>query len=457
MDYTEVSDLNEGPVNRHILRLSLPTMIGMLLQAVYDLVDMVWIGFISPSAIAAATLFSTFFWMIEVLNEIVGTSSVALISQSHGAGDKERTVRMAEQTLVFKFVVAFLGMIVLGLSLRQLFGIFTSDAQVVKYGMDYGLIRVLFLPIFFSSYSVNTIFRCTGDAKTPMRLLIGSAILNMIADPFLMFKTIPGTAIPGLGLGMKGAAFATVGSISVAFIVGFVLLLRGKGPIRITFSHLFHLDWTVARRLFAIGLPSGFTLLFRNLSITLFLKMVALYGTDAIAVAGISFRLYSFGMMPGWGLTMGSGIVIGHSIGAKKPQRAKEAVRLTTIDCLLFISVLALPILIFPKTMLSLFMGGAQVPTEGVSLIRIIACAIFIGAGMSGMGAAFTGAGKNRPLLYASLVGQWGFLVPLSLLVTLWLSAPVFWLWMTLLIGDAAEMIVRWYLYRKTNWIESHV
>lgn len=76
---------------------------------------------------------------------------------------------------------------------------------------------------------------------------------------------------------------------------------------------------------------------------------------------------------------------------------------------------------------------------------------------MSGMGAAFTGAGKNRPLLYASLVGQWGFLVPLSLLVTLWLSAPVFWLWMTLLIGDAAEMIVRWYLYRKTNWIESHV
>lgn len=457
MKSPQTTHLTEGPVNRQILRLSLPTMVGMLLQSVYDLVDMVWIGFISPAAIAAATLFGTFFWLIEVLNEIVGTSSVALISQSHGAGDRERTTRIAEQTLTFKFILATIGAMVLGLTLRPLFQIFSNDPAVVSYGMDYGLIRVLFLPFFFSSYSVNTIFRCTGDAKTPMRLLVGSALLNMVADPIFMFDTIPGTSIPGLGLGMKGAALATVLSISVAFIVGFVLLLLGKGDVRIRIGNLFKLDRVISAKLFSIGLPSGLTLLLRNLSIVIFLRMVSMYGTEAIAVAGISFRVYTFGIMPGWGLTMGSGIIIGHSLGSKRIERALEAVRLTTIDCLLFVGVLALPVIVFPSFILSLFMGGAVVSPDGVLLMRIIGFTLFIGAGMSGIGAAFTGAGKNRPLLYASIFGQWGVLVPWALVVTIFLDVPILWLWLAILAGDGAEMLFRWYLYKRTDWTNHRV
>ena len=157
-------------------------MIGMLLQAVYDIVDMIWIGFISPSAIAATTLFGSFFWFIAVLNEIVGTSSISLLAQSYGSDNKERTSRIAAQTITFKFVLAIGGALLLSLSLKSLFTFFTTDSEVIKYGMEYGLIRVLFLPIFFSSYSINTIFRTTGDAKTPMKLLIITAIVNMIAD-----------------------------------------------------------------------------------------------------------------------------------------------------------------------------------------------------------------------------------------------------------------------------------
>ncbi len=453
----QVKHLTDGSVNRQILRLSIPTMVGMLLQAVYDVVDMMWIGFISPAAIAAATLFSTLFWLVEVLNEIVGTSSVALISQSYGAGDNARTKRISEQTLTFKFVVALVGALILGIWLRPLLNIFTSDPVVIEHGMNYGLIRVIFLPIFFSSYSVNTIFRCTGDAKTPMRLLVISALINMIADPFFMFETIPGTSIKGLGLGMQGAAIATVLSITIAFVVGFVLLLSGKGSIQLSLKQLFHLDFSISAKLFSIGLPSGITLLLRNLSIVIFLRMVAQFGTEAIAVAGISFRVYTFGMMPGWGLTMGSGIVIGHNLGAIEIERARQAVKLTTIDCLVFVGTIAVPIIFFPATILSVFMGGAVVPETGISLIRIIGFALFIGAAMSGMGAAFTGSGKNRPLLYASIFGQWGVLVPWSLIVALLFHAPIVWLWLALLAGDGAELIGRWYLYRKTNWTTHRV
>jgi putative MATE family efflux protein len=318
--------------------------------------------------------------------------------------------------------------------------------------LEYGVVRALFLPFFFSSYSVNTIFRCTGDAKTPMKLLILSSILNMVADPLLMFETIPGTDLRGLGWGMRGAAIATVGSITIAFGIGFAMLLFGKGSAHVRFSALFRLDRQIASKLFSIGLPSGANLLLRNLSITIFLRLVAIYGTQAIAVAGIGFRVYSFGMMPGWGLMMGSGIIIGHSLGSEHVDRAKRAVLLTTIDCMLFVGFLALPVFLFPANVLSMFMGGAEAGAMGISLMRIIGPALLIGAAMSGMGAAFTGAGKNHPLLAASIIGQWGVMVPFALVVVLVLDAPVVWLWIAILFGDAGELIARFVLFRRSSW-----
>ena len=429
----------------------------MLLQAVYDIVDMVWIGFISPSALAAATLFGTFFWLVEVMNEVVGTSSVSLISQSHGSGDKERTQLAAEQTLIFKFLLAIVGALILGIFLEDAFRLYTSDPEVIGFGMDYGMIRVVFIPIFFSSYSVNTIFRCTGDAKTPMKLLIGSAILNMILDPLLMFDVIPGTSISGLGWGMKGAAIATVSSISLAFLVGFILLLNGKAPVPIRFRNLFKLDKNIDRKLLTIGLPSGFNLLLRNLSTVIFLKLVAMYGTSAIAVVGVAIRVYSFGMMPGWGLMMGSGIIIGQNLGANKPQRALQTVRLSTLDCFLFVGVFAIIVMLFPAKILGAFMGGGVVPPEGVSLLFILGPSLLIGAAMSGIGAAFTGSGKNRPMLYASVLSQWALMVPYSLIVVLLLKLPIIWLWMAFIVGDGSELIFRWLLYRKSDWLSNRV
>ena len=450
-------DLTTGSVNAQILRLSFPTMIGMLLQAVYDLVDMLWIGYINPSAIAAATLFNTFFWMVEVLNEIVGTSSVSLISQSYGANDTKRTQKIVEQVLGFKFVLAVIGALVLGASLKTLFQIFTSDQSVIAYGMEYGLIRVCFLPFFFSSYSVNTIFRCTGDGRTPMKLMVGASLLNMVADPLLMFDTIPGTSLQGLWWGMRGAAIATVGSITIAFTIGMLLLVAGKASVRVNIGNLFRLDKEIARKLFSIGLPSGLNLLLRNLSIAMFLRLVALYGTQAIAVAGIVFRVYSFGMMPGWGLMMGSGIIIGQNLGAGKPDRALRAVRLSTLDCILFVGLLALPVMVFPGQILSIFMGGQPVGPEGLLIMRIIGPALLIGAAMSGMGAAFTGSGRNQPLLIASVVGQWGVMIPFALIATLVVRGPILWLWLAILFGDMGELVTRYVLYRKSNWLNHRV
>ncbi len=449
--------LIEGPINKHIWRLSFPTMAGMLLQAVYDLVDMLWIGFISPAAVAATTIFITLFWIVEVLNEIVGASSVSLISQSYGHGDLQRTQLAAEQTLLFKAVLATIGAVGMLLALEGAIKLFTDDPAVVTYAMQYGTIRLLFLPVFFSSYSVNTIFRCTGDAKTPMKLLIFSSVLNMIADPLLMFDVIPGTSLRGAGWGMRGAAIATVGSISVAFIIGFIMLLKGKAAVTLRLSHLIRLHKETDVKLFTIGLPLGFNLILRNIAGVITLKLIGLYGTTALAILGVVTRIYQFGMMPGWGIMTGSGIIIGQNLGAEKPHRALQTVRLTTINCLLFVGLFVLLTTIFPRQVLSLFLGGSEVPAEGVAFMLMIGPSMLIGAAGSGMGSAFTGSGDNKPMLYSSFISQYVFMVPYMLVVALVLKTAVVWLWFGYLLGDFSEVASRYFFYRRKTWLAKRV
>ncbi|MDY4609209.1 MAG: MATE family efflux transporter [Sphaerochaetaceae bacterium] len=450
-------DLSQGPVNKQILHLAMPTMYGMMFQAFYDIVDMIWIGFISPAAVASATIFITLFWIVEVLNEIVGTSSVSMISQYHGAQDFERTRLAAEQTIIFKIILATCGAIVMALLLEPAYRMYSDDPDVIGYGLEYGFIRIAFIPVFFSSYSVNTIFRCTGDAKTPMRLLTGAAIVNIVLDPLLMFDVIPGTSIPGMGWGMAGAAIATVTAMTFSFVVGFSLLLAGKAPIKIRFTGLFKLDKEMDYKLMTVGLPSGMNLCFRNVVTFIILKLVAMYGTEAIAVVGVATRIYQFGIMPSMGIQTGSGIIVGHSLGADNPLRAKDVVRQTNRDCLLFTGIFALAAMLFPGKLLGLFMGGSTVSDEGARLLFIMGPCMLVCASMSGFGAAFYGSGENRPILYSSLLGQWCFQVPYALAVTLVLHLPVTWLWLAYLVGDCAEALSRRYFYSRGAWMKKRV
>jgi len=257
-------DLTAGSVTKNLLSMSLPTMFGFMSQTLYDLVDMAWIGRISPEAVASVTIFTTIFWLAEVMNEIIGTGSVSLISQSYGSGDTERTRRVIEQTIAFKALVALISATFLLLFLKPLIAFFTDDPLVRRSALEYGYIRIFFLPIMFSSYTVNTALRCTGDAKKPMIIMLTASVLNVVLDPVLMFDTIPGTPIHGFGLGVFGAALATIISITVAFLAGFCILFSRWARVRITLRGIFRLEWAIDRKLFAIGAPSGLEMLSRN-------------------------------------------------------------------------------------------------------------------------------------------------------------------------------------------------
>lgn len=457
-------DLNDqlvnGSITKQLFRLALPTMGGYMFQSLYDMVDLFWIGYISPNAVASMTIISTMLWLVNVFNEIVGTSSVSLISQYHGSGDRERTRIASERTLAFKFIWALAGSLFMALLLRPIVHFFSTDSLVIELALDYGYIRVFFIPIFFSSYSVNTIFRCTGDAKTPMKLLTASAILNIILDPILMFDDIPFltslTGIQGLGLGMAGAAWATAIGQTFAFLAGFALLLRGTSEVKLSVKNLLKPHKEVDHKLMTIGLPSGVNLFLRNIFNIILMKIISTYGTAAVAILGVGTRLQGFCMMPQTGFSMGSGIILGHALGANKPDRAKECVKKANLLCAAVSAIPALAFFICPSFLMSLFLGGAAPGPDGVVLMYVFGANVIILAFMVGYHAAFSGSGLNRPTMYASLISQYCFQLPYAFVVYL-LKLPVTVLWFAYMLGDIVCLWLLWHFYKQDKWLGNRV
>lgn len=443
---------NSRVIGRQLWQLSYPTMIAMALQSFYDLVDMAWVGQISKEAVAGVTLFSTIYMLFGVLNDVVGSSSVSMISQSYGRNDHKRVQVIAEQTISFKVLLALISATLMLIFLKPLLSFYTDVPDVREAALSYGYIRIFFLPLNFASYSINTVFRCTGDAKTPMRIMIVATILNIVLDPLFIFDVIPGTSIGGLGMGVFGAALATVIAATVSFLYGFIVLISGRRDVTISFRGLFRLDRAVDRQLIVVGLPSGLQLLVRQLFNAILLKFVTIYGTVAITVMGIGGKLIGFSLMPLFGLQMAGSAMVGHALGRDHVDEAKLISKISSIINVAITSVFAAFFIAFPRVVMRLFSNEAPVIEEGVYMIRMISIAIVIIAYSFGRKIVFAGAGHNRPQLYAGIFSRWVVQLPAVILIVIVLKLPLQWLWVTFIIAELGEYAFVYYHLRKGEW-----
>lgn len=437
--------------------MSIPTALGFLGQTIYDVVDMIWIGRVSSAAVAGITIFVIVFWTVEVLNEIIGISSVSLISQSFGAKDYERTRRVIEQTLTFKALMALLAMIFLLIFLKPLLGFLTQDEEVLKHALDYGFIRLFFLPMMFSSYTVNTALRCVGDAKSPMMIMLFVSILNAVLDPIFIFERIPGTSLPGLNLGVFGAGLATVISISIAFAIGFYLLYSGKRGIKISLRGLLKLDWSIDYRLLTIGLPTGFEMLIQKASWYLAMKVIAAFGTVAVATIGIGNRFTSLLGTPLIGLYVGSTAIVGQNLGANRITTARETVKAGVVVGAIFVAVAAGLAFSFPEGIMRIFIDDPAVVSLGIAMVRILAPGVLFLAVFYGIAAAFGGSGYMKPFITASVISRCCVLLPLLAIFAFLLNWSVETIWVTLVLTDAASALVMFFAYRQRKWESKRV
>ncbi|TGG89356.1 MATE family efflux transporter [Geotoga petraea] len=431
--------------------MSVPTMIGFSAQMVYDLVDIFWIGKISSDAIAGVTVFTTIFWVIEALNEIIGVSSISLISQAFGRKDIDETKVAIEQTITFKFIMAALAAIILSIFLEPIMSLF-GEADLVNNGLEYGYIRMFFLPIMFSSYSVNTALRCIGDSYTPMYIMIFVSIFNIVLDPIMMFETVPLLNIPGFNLGIFGAAVATIISQSIAFFIGFYILFSGRKGIKPSLKGLFRLNYHMDKELMTIGLPNGIEVFLRNISNTLVLGFVALYGNSAIAANGIAGRIFGFAFIPLIGFSMGGSTVVGQSLGANMVERSEKTTKIASLVSSSFMIIFTVVVVFFGNNIMSLFTQDPEVIKHGTEFLIYGSFGLVFLGYYFGMTTAFSGSGYNFPIFVSSIVSRWGVQIPILFIAISIFELPIIWVWLSYVFGDLTETFIGIIFYRQGKW-----
>jgi putative MATE family efflux protein len=435
-----------------ILTLSIPTMLGMMFEMLYEIVDMAWVAKLSISSVAAVTIFATIWWILNIVNDIIGTSSVTIISRYFGAGNREKTIEAIEQTIIFKFLLALAVGIAMSFIIPAVLSPLAGNSQVLEEAVIYGRIRLITLPLAFSSYSVNTALRCIGDAKKPLYIMTVSGVLNTILDPVMIFDVIPYIGVRGMGLGIAGAAYATVISQTAAFFVGLYILMSGKSFIKIGFKKGIYFVKSLDIKLLTIGFPTGLEGLLRNLGYFIVMKFIASYGVNVVAAYGICIRIIGLIVMPVFGLQMGSGVIVGQSLGSNDCIRAERAGYLTAKLSFWIMFVSGLVLALFPGPVMGIFTAMDDIIGIGAVFLRYYAVAALIMGPAGSLASILYGSGDTVPSMLAVLTSVWFVQIPMLYLLVQILQLSVEWVWVSYIVSYAVNFAIILYYVKKGKW-----
>jgi putative MATE family efflux protein len=465
-------DLTTGSVGRHVVNLAIPGMLTNLMTFSTTLVDMMWVGRISPAAIAAITTYQYMWFLFSILNQMIGQGSVALISRSYGAGDERDSAKLLGEVFFFKLVVAIIvmavGLIFIGPAFR-LFGI--TNQEVYDYGMDYSYVMFAATPLIYSTFTLKTGFRAVGDAKQLFYVSLLTMMINLILDPFLIFDelnfVIPlinvHVVLPGLGLEVAGAAWASVAAFAMTFVITLFMFLTGRTFIKLRFRDLFSPSLDTARRILKIGIPPALGNSLDHFAQILIGSAVNTYGTTVYAAQGVNNmlqRLVTFSIM---GFSWSTITMVGQNLGADQVARAEKSVQRSAAIIAAVLFIVSIVFYFAAPQIAVLFMpvrdAESQETVDWIIRIMRINAFLFLPLGLNRVyRSVFEGSGDTRPVLYNAAITTWGLQVPLILagVYLMRIDQPYF-IWWIMVFGNAVAAVLLYSMFRRGGWKEHGV
>ena len=404
------------PINRLLLTMSIPMMVSMLVQALYNVVDSYFVAQISEDALNAVSLAFPVQNLMIAVAVGTGVGINALLSKSLGEG-RQRRANAAAMNGLFLAVISCLVFMILGLTgSRLFFQVQTNDQAIVHYGTDYmsivcGLSAGLFVQIAF-----DRVLQATGRTFYTMITQAVGAVVNIIMDPILIFGLF---GFPRMEV--AGAALATVlGQILAACLSAFFNLTRNH-DINFQFRG-FRPDRRIIARIYSVGIPSIIMQSIGSIMVFGMNKILISFTTTATAVLGVYFKLQSFFFMPVFGLNNGMVPIVAYNYGARRSDRILKTVKLsiTYAVCIMLVGLLIFQML--PHVMLDLFRAEGDTGdmlTIGVPALRIISLSFLFAGYAIVCSSVFQALGHGVLSLTVSVVRQLVVLLPVAFLLSL--------------------------------------
>ena len=401
------------PLGKLLITMSVPMMISMFVQSLYNIVDSIFVARISENALTAVSLaFPIQNLMFSVaLGTGVGINS--LLSRRLGEKNFEEVDKVANNGILLAILGAIVFVIVGIFVPRPFFESQTDNAEIIEYGVTYMRICLIACAGVFGSITFERLLMSTGKTGLSMVSQLTGTAFNLVFDPILIFGLL---GFPAMGI--AGAAVATVLGQFAAMTVSLILNVRKNKEIHLSFKAL-KLEGQIIGKIYAVGVPSIIVMSIGSILVYFLNIILGSFTTTAIAVYGVYFKLQSFVFMPVFGLNNGSVPIVGYNFGARNKQRVMKTIKLS---CLAACSIMLVGVLVFelfPKQLLALFAASDEMLKIGVPALRIIAVHFPIAAFSIILSSVFQALGKGIQSMVISFVRQLIFLLPAVWLLSL--------------------------------------
>ena len=445
MSQTQMKENKMGvmPVKRLIITMSLPMMLSMLVQALYNIVDSIFVSQINEQALTAVTLAFPLQTMMVAVGSGTGVGINAMLSKSLGERKFEKSDAAANTGLLLIFF-SYLVFLLIGIfGMDPFFGTQTSDPQIAAYGETY--LRIVLCLSFGMLFQMTfeRLLQSTGLTIYSMVSQLTGAIFNIIFDPILIFGYF---GFPKLGV--AGAAYATVIGQMIGATLGLILNLKKNKEIHLSFRQILHPEAETIKRIYFVGVPSILMISIGSVMSYLMNRILTGFSSTATAVYGVYFKLQSFFFMPVFGLNNGLIPVLAYNYGARKKDRIREALRFSFVLVFTIMFIGMLIFLLFPEALLSLFNASDNMQEMGVRALRTVAFHFPLAAIGITLGSVFQAFSRSYYSMIISLARQLIVLIPVAWILAR-VTGDVNQVWWCFLISEIVSCVLSIIFFRK--------
>ena len=439
-------DYTSGSLNRAILLLAVPMVLEMVLESLFAVVDIFWVGRLGANAVATVGLTESMLSLVFAVGMGLSLSTTAMVARRIGEKDPEGAAVAGVQAITLGLVVSLAIGVPCLIFAPQLLRLMGASPEIVAVGSGYtriclgGSCAVLLL------FLNNAIFRGAGDAAIAMRLLWVSNIINLILDPCLIFGVGP---FPRLGV--TGAALATFTGRSIGVLYQFYRLLRGTERIRILRNQI-RVNYGVLLRLLRVSLTGILQFAIAHTSWIGLVRIVSIFGAAALAGYTIAIRVVIFVILPSWGLSNAAATLVGQNLGAGHPQRAEKAVWRTGFYNVAFLGGVGILFILFAEPVVRLFTHDPAVVPLGAACLRIVSYGNLGYAYFMVMMQAFNGAGDTITPTIVNFFGFWLFEIPLAYVLAIPLRMRSNGVFFSIAIAESAMAVASAILFKRGKW-----
>jgi putative MATE family efflux protein len=439
-------DFTSGDLNRAILLLAIPMVLEMVLESLFAIVDVFFVGRIGANAVATVGLTESLLSLVFAVAMGLSLSTTAMVARRIGEKDHEGAAVAGMQAIMLGLTVSVVIGVPCLIFAPNLLRLMGASPEIVASGSGYARIALGGSGVVLMLFLNNAIFRGAGDAAIAMRLLWVSNIINLILDPCLIF---------GLGpfprLGVTGAALATFTGRSIGVAYQFYRLLRGTERLRILRSQI-KVNFEILWRLLRVSLTGILQFAIAHTSWIGLVRIVSIFGAAALAGYTIAIRILIFVILPSWGLSNAAATLVGQNLGAGRPDRAESSVWRTGFYNMLFLGTIGVIMVLFAEPIVRLFTHDPEVLPLAASCLRILSYGnVGYAYGMV-MLQAFNGAGDTITPTWINLFGFWFLEIPLAY----WLAIPMDLrskgAFLSIVVAEAAIAAAGIILFKRGKW-----